>query len=116
MRIGELAAAAEVSPHTLRFWERPGLLPDPGRYRDYPPAAIERVAFVRRAEAAGLTPTRSGLPLSKLHAVHHPREGSWRERCQGNDADAVVPPVGVAARRGDDRHERRSAGPFEVDR
>ena len=66
MRIGELAAAAEVTPHTLRFWEQRGLLPDPGRtpggYRAYPPAAIERVTFVRRAQAAGLT-------LDQIHTV-----------------------------------------------
>jgi DNA-binding transcriptional MerR regulator len=59
MRIGQLAAATEVTAHTLRFWEQRGLLLDPGRtpggYRDYPPAAVERVAFVRRAQAAGLT-------------------------------------------------------------
>ena len=59
MRIGELAAATKVTAHTLRFWERRGLLPDPGRtsggYRSYSPEAIERVTFVRRARSAGLT-------------------------------------------------------------
>lgn len=59
MRIGQLAAATEVSAHTLRYWERRGLLAAPGRtpggYRDYPPEAVDRVTFVRRAQAAGLT-------------------------------------------------------------
>lgn len=59
MRIGELARRTGVRATTLRFYEAQGLLADPGRtaggYRDYPPAAVSRVAFIRRAQAAGLT-------------------------------------------------------------
>lgn len=59
MRIGELAGRCGVSAKTLRFYEAEGLLPDPGRtpsgYRDYDPAAADRVAFVRAAQAAGFT-------------------------------------------------------------
>lgn len=59
MRIGQLAAATDVATSTVRYYERAGLLPPPGRtpsgYRDYADEAVDRVAFVRRAQASGLT-------------------------------------------------------------
>jgi len=59
MRIGEAAARAGVTAKTVRFWEDQHLLPSPARtpagYRDYGPAIVERLAFVRHAQAAGLT-------------------------------------------------------------
>lgn len=59
MRIGEAAAAAGVTPKTLRFYEHRGLLPAPGRsangYRHYPPETLSRLEFIRRGRAAGLT-------------------------------------------------------------
>ena len=59
MRIGQLATAADVPTSTLRYYERAGLLPPPARteagYRDYPDNTVGRVAFVRNAQAAGLT-------------------------------------------------------------
>ena len=59
MLIGEVAQATGVTTKTLRYYEAEGLLPPPARtaggYRDYPPATIDRVAFIKRAQAAGLT-------------------------------------------------------------
>jgi MerR family copper efflux transcriptional regulator len=59
MRIGELARRAGTTTKTLRFYEQAGLLPEPDRtpsgYRDYDPAALDRLAFVKAAQAAGLT-------------------------------------------------------------
>ena len=59
MRIGELAAAAGATTKTLRFYEESGLLPQPERaangYRDYGPAALSRLDFIRRGRVAGLT-------------------------------------------------------------
>ncbi|GAA2628285.1 heavy metal-responsive transcriptional regulator [Streptomyces vastus] len=59
MRIGELAAANDLTPKTIRFYEQAGLLPAPprtaGGYRDYPPRTGARLAFVRDAQSAGLT-------------------------------------------------------------
>jgi DNA-binding transcriptional MerR regulator len=59
MLIGELATATDVSAKTLRFYEADGLLPEPDRtpagYRVYPDDAINRVTFIRQAQAAGLT-------------------------------------------------------------
>lgn len=53
-----LAAQAGVSPDTLRFYERQGLLAPPKRsaagYRLYEPQALDRVVFIKRAQALGL--------------------------------------------------------------
>jgi DNA-binding transcriptional MerR regulator len=59
MRIGEIAGRAGVTAKTIRFWEDQRLLAPPGRtpagYRDYDPAILDRLAFIRHAQAAGLT-------------------------------------------------------------
>ena len=59
MRIGEAAGRAGVPAKTIRFWEDQRLLPEPARtaagYRDYDPAIVERLGFIRHAQAAGLT-------------------------------------------------------------
>jgi len=59
MRIGEIAGRAGVPAKTIRFWEDQHLLPPPGRtpagYRDYDQAVLDRLAFIRHAQAAGLT-------------------------------------------------------------
>ncbi|WP_432558505.1 heavy metal-responsive transcriptional regulator [Granulicoccus sp. GXG6511] len=59
MRIGELASVAGTSTKTLRFYEEQGLLPAPDRtaagYRDYDPTVLDRLDFIGRGQAAGLT-------------------------------------------------------------
>ncbi len=59
MRIGELAATAAVSTKTIRYYESIGLVGEPERtrsgYRDYAPEAVERLRFIREAQATGLT-------------------------------------------------------------
>ena len=59
MRIGEVAGRSGVPAKTIRFWEDRHLLPPPARtsagYRDYDQAILERLAFIRHAQAAGLT-------------------------------------------------------------
>lgn len=58
MRIGELAQLSGTSNPTIRFYEQQGLLPEPARtsggYRDYPDESVARLAFIRRAQLAGL--------------------------------------------------------------
>ncbi|UUV35896.1 heavy metal-responsive transcriptional regulator [Amycolatopsis roodepoortensis] len=58
MKIGELAAASGTTSKTIRFYEQAGLMPEPDRrpsgYRDYGPEFIDRLHFIRRAQAAGL--------------------------------------------------------------
>jgi MerR family transcriptional regulator, copper efflux regulator len=59
MRIGEVAKRASVPAKTIRFWEELGLLPRPERtssdYRNYEAAIVDRLKFVRHAQAAGFT-------------------------------------------------------------
>jgi Hg(II)-responsive transcriptional regulator len=61
VRTSELAAQAEVNPQTLRYYERRGLLAEPvrsaGGYRAYPPDALRRVRFIKRAQELGFTLT-----------------------------------------------------------
>ena len=58
MRIGKLAKAVGVSPDTLRYYEREGLLPPADRtasgYRDYGPEALSDMRFIKKAQALGL--------------------------------------------------------------
>ncbi|MFQ5536870.1 MAG: heavy metal-responsive transcriptional regulator [Gemmatimonadota bacterium] len=58
MRIGELARRAEVTPDTIRFYEKERLLEAPprsaGGYRQYDEAALEDLLFIRKARAVGL--------------------------------------------------------------
>lgn len=51
MKIGELARAAHCSTETVRFYEKAGLLSEPGRsegnYRQYGPQHLDRLRFIR---------------------------------------------------------------------
>jgi Cu(I)-responsive transcriptional regulator len=70
MKIGELAKATGANSETIRYYERIGLLHPPERtgsnYRDYGPADVERLAFIRQARGLGfeLADIRSLLSLS----------------------------------------------------
>jgi DNA-binding transcriptional MerR regulator len=59
MTIGELAQEAAVSTHTIRFYEREGLLPPPERssagYRCYSSDAVEMVRNIRALQNIGFT-------------------------------------------------------------
>jgi DNA-binding transcriptional MerR regulator len=59
MKIGEIANQAGVPAKTIRFWEDQHLVPEPARtptgYRNYDPEILERLTFIRHAQAAGLT-------------------------------------------------------------
>lgn len=58
-KIGELATRCRVSPDTIRFYEREGLLPPPQRtasgHRVYDDETLVRLQFIRRAQGIGLT-------------------------------------------------------------
>ena len=59
MRTGELAERAGITPEAVRFYERVGVLSAPTRtptgYRDFDESAVDRLSFVRAAQAVGLT-------------------------------------------------------------
>ena len=59
MRIGEVADRVGVPAKTIRYYEDLGLLPSPARatngYRTYDESILARLAFIRAAQACGLT-------------------------------------------------------------
>jgi MerR family mercuric resistance operon transcriptional regulator len=59
MTIGELARQAGVGVQTVRYYERRRLLPAAPRrtsgYREFTPAALARLRFIRRAQELGFT-------------------------------------------------------------
>lgn len=59
MTRGELARYGQVNPETIRYYERSGLLPLPARsesnYRLFSPAAVQRIRFIKRAQAVGFS-------------------------------------------------------------
>jgi MerR family copper efflux transcriptional regulator len=77
-KIGELAARCGVSPDTIRFYEREGLLPAPRRtasgHRIYGSEALVRLQFIRRAQGIGLTLQDIGEILL-LRDRKHPEAG-----------------------------------------
>jgi MerR family transcriptional regulator, copper efflux regulator len=72
MLIGDLAATSGLSAKAIRFYEQAGLMPAPPRtsagYRDYPPVAAGRLAFIRQAQAAGFT-------LAEIRGILRVRDG-----------------------------------------
>lgn len=58
LTIGSVAARAGVSVETVRFYQRKGLLavpPRAGGIRRYDARDVERLRFIKRAQAAGFT-------------------------------------------------------------
>jgi DNA-binding transcriptional MerR regulator len=59
LTIGQVAGLAGVSPDTIRYYERLGLLPKPTRtpagYRQYPDGVVNRLTLVRNAQRFGFS-------------------------------------------------------------
>ncbi|MEW6351070.1 MAG: heavy metal-responsive transcriptional regulator [Thermodesulfobacteriota bacterium] len=59
LTIGKVARLSGVGIETVRFYERNGLIPPPGRsasgYRRYSEDTVARIRFVRRAKELGFT-------------------------------------------------------------
>jgi DNA-binding transcriptional MerR regulator len=66
MRIGEVADQAGIRSRTIRYYERLGLLPPAQRaangYRDYDEHILDRLAFIRAAQADSFT-------LAEIHRI-----------------------------------------------
>lgn len=69
MKIGELAKRTGLSAHTLRYYERIGLLPrayrDSSGQRDFDPEILTWVAFLTRLKTTGM-PIRDMLRYAAL--------------------------------------------------
>lgn len=59
MKIGQLAERTGVSAKAIRYYEEIGVLPparrEPNGYRDYEPAAADRIGFIQEAQSAGMS-------------------------------------------------------------
>ena len=59
MLIGEVAERSGLSTKTLRYYEDIGLIEPPGRspagYRDFDASVLDRLVFIRSAQAVGLS-------------------------------------------------------------
>jgi MerR family mercuric resistance operon transcriptional regulator len=77
LRIGELSQRCGVTPDTVRFYERRGLLPKPRRtaaqYRVYTDADEQRLRFIRQAQEWGLS-LEDIRELLRLHELRSPDE------------------------------------------
>ena len=90
LTIGTLAERSSVGVETIRFYERQGLLPTPSRttsgYRTYPPDAVGRVQFIRRAKEVGFTLEEIGQLLA-LKVSHGKSCETVRQRALDKVAD-----------------------------
>jgi MerR family Zn(II)-responsive transcriptional regulator of zntA len=79
LRIGGLAKASRLTPDTLRYYERMGLLMPvhrtSGGFRTYDSATVDRLRFIKTAQAHGL----SLREIREL--VGHP-DRPGRDRCR----------------------------------
>lgn len=79
LTIGQLAREAGVSAHTLRFYERRGLLPRPSRttknYRLYTRETLATIAFIKRAQELEFS-------LSEVKELLDQREAAPAKPCK----------------------------------
>jgi MerR family mercuric resistance operon transcriptional regulator len=59
LTIGGLAREAQVGVETVRYYERRGMVPQPGKamgaYRRYSAAHVNRIRFIKRAQTLGFS-------------------------------------------------------------
>ena len=82
MKIGELAKRSGLSAHTIRYYERIGLLPyadrDQSRQRDYDASILTWIEFLGRLKATGM-PIREMLHYAGLRERGAPTEMERRD-------------------------------------
>jgi MerR family redox-sensitive transcriptional activator SoxR len=80
--IGELAARSGMAASALRFYESEGLIQSvraPGKRRRFPRAALRRIAFIRAAQAVGLTLGDIKRALARLPEGRTPTRADWEK-------------------------------------
>ena len=84
--IGEMARRSGVAASALRFYEDAGLLQsgrsEAGR-RQYPRSALRRVAFIRAAQAVGLSLDDIRAALATLPDGRTPTQADWQHLSRG---------------------------------
>ena len=79
MRIGELATASGLTRDALRYYERQGLLPrsrrTDGGFRLYDGSAVDRIRFIKQAQAHGLS-------LREIRDLVSHQSDAGRTRCR----------------------------------
>ena len=88
MTIGRLAKAAGVNVETIRYYQRRGLITEPhkpqGGHRRYPQGAIERIAFIRRAQQLGFSLAEVKELLQHSEGTNHRETRRIAERKQAS--------------------------------
>ncbi|MGH7502237.1 MAG: MerR family transcriptional regulator [Longimicrobiales bacterium] len=102
LRIGDLARQTGVTVETLRYYERRRLIRPTGRrrsgYREYAPAAVGLVRFIKRAQSLGFT-------LAEVEELVGLRERAWAGDATLRLRDAIVAKVDDIDRRVGDLRE-----------
>ena len=126
--IGQLARRAGVPTSTLRYYERRGLLRPDGRrhgnYREYRPSALDRLRFIRAAQATGFSlrdieellrlTGRDDLPCDDVTAVTKKRLAEVRRRIgELRQVEAVLARSLRCCCKGDDLDMCREIGRLE---
>lgn len=96
MKIGELATATSTQIETIRYYEREGLLPNPGRtagnFRIYEDAHAERLSFIRHCRGLDMT-------LVEIRQLLHFKDAPQENCGEVNDLlDAHIGHVGARIR------------------
>lgn len=85
LAIGDFARRAGLAASALRFYESQGLIAgrrSPGGHRQYRRADLRRIAFVRAAQAVGLTLDEVRAALASVPGGRTPTQADW-ERLSG---------------------------------
>jgi DNA-binding transcriptional MerR regulator len=101
LRSGQVAAAADVNVETLRYYERRGLLAEPGRspggHRLYPAETVTVLRVIKAAQRLGFTLAEVGDLLEVGRHRHRPARGN-RARDAGLQERAQAKLVEVGER------------------
>jgi DNA-binding transcriptional MerR regulator len=84
LTVSALAEQVGLRPHTLRYYERVGLLPEPARteagYRLYDEAVADRLRFIKGAQRSGL----------RLAAIRELLQALDRGRCPCGHTETLL--------------------------
>jgi MerR family transcriptional regulator, redox-sensitive transcriptional activator SoxR len=89
MAIGTVARATGLAPSTIRYYEKVGLLPKPGRLsgqRRYGPEVLGRLRIVQLARDAGFTIAETKTFLTGFSAATPPA-ARWRSLAERKRAE-----------------------------